>query len=502
MARMLAIIALVALSVALSLVTPRSPVASEIQATAPSPGSLDLTFGTGGKVITDFEGDSYDVGWGVVIQRDAKIVVAGETQSSTNRSFAIVRYTSNGTLDPTFDGDGKVRTDFTPTSGEEASAVSLQADGKLLAAGPVWFGLGTRSDFGLVRYNADGSLDTTFDGDGKVSIDFGTNWDWPVGIAVQSDGKIVLAGFTEASLYGPKDVVLARYNRDGMLDGSFDGDGKIVVDVTGGGDDEVGSLAVQADGRVLVGGSTRRGSGYSVFLLRYMPDGSLDASFDGDGKLIIDNPTFGIRDLALQPAGKILAGGGTSFGVTRFNSNGSLDTSFGSGGTADARFTTSAGVTAIVVQPNGSIVVAGSVGYNFALARFRPNGALDTSFGSDGTVETDVAPGDDIGWDVGVAPDGKIVLAGGSRPTFDGPMDFAVARYVGDPQCRVPNVRGKKLALARPAISKAHCSVGTVKRKTSKKVKRGRVISQSPRAASILPNLGKVNLVVSKGRRR
>ena len=500
MARKLTIIALVALSAALSLLTGRSTVASEVQATVARPGSLDSTFGTGGKVITDFEGGSYDVGFAVAVQRDGRIIVVGERENSTSRRGVVVRYKLNGALDSTFDGDGIVLSDFAYT----LRAVALQPDRKIVVAGEPPSQFGTGWDFALLRYKADGSLDTSFGGDGTVATHFGRD-DWPVGIAIQPDGKIVLAGWTEPSVYGPKDVALARYNRDGTLDGSFDGDGKIVTDVAGGGDDDVGAVALQADGRIVVGGSSRRGSDSSGFLLRYLPNGSLDPAFDGDGKVVVQSPTGYIGDLMLQQDGKIVATAG--FSVVRFNSGGGVDTNFGDRGVAGASFQGSASGGALTIQPNGKIVVGGSVwptwgsSDNFALARFLPSGALDSGFGSDGTVETDLAPGDDVGWDVGVAPDGKIVLVGGSRPTHDGPMDFAVARYVGDPQCRVPNVRGKKLPVAKSAISKAYCGLGKVQRKASKKVKRNRVISQSPKAGTTLPNLGKVGLVVSRGRR-
>ena len=493
MARKLTIIALVACAAVLSLLTARSPVASEIRTAAPRPGSLDPTFGPGGKVITDIENGSYDVGFAVAVQRDGRIIVVGE--NATSGRGVVVRYKLNGALDSTFDGDGKVLTDFAYT----LRAVALQPDRKIVVAGEPPSRLGTGWDFALLRYKTDGSLDTGFGGDGTVATHFGRD-DWPVGVAIQPDGKIVLAGWTEPSVYGPKDVALARYNRDGTLDGSFDGDGKVVTDVTGGGDDDVSAVAVQADGRIVVGGTTRTDIFGRGFLLRYLPNGRLDPAFDGDGRVVVQSPTGYIGDVALQGDGKIVTSG--VFSVVRFNSNGSVDTGFGDGGLAHASFQVSASGGAVTIQPNGKIVVGGSVGYDVALARFRSSGALDTSFGSNGTVETDLAPGgDDTGWDVGVAPDGKIVLVGASRPTSAAPFDFAVARYLGDPPCRVPNVRGKKLRLAKSAITNAHCSLGKLKRKASKRMKRNRVISQSPTAGTTLPNLGKVNLVLSRGRK-
>jgi uncharacterized delta-60 repeat protein len=251
----------------------------------------------------------------------------------------------------------------------------------------------------------------------------------------------------------------------------------------------------------LVGGYV--GFGSAAILVRYMADGGLDNSFDGDGKVVLTTPTSSISGLALQRDGKIVSAGGSS--VTRFNSNGSLDTSFGSGGNAVPSFQPQGFAAAVAVQPDGKIVAGGSRGFpnNFALARFQQGGSLDMTFGSGGMVETDLGAGDDVGWDLGIAPDGKIVLAGMSRPTSDGPFDFAVVRYLAaPPPCKVPNVHGKRLAVAKASIKKARCRVGKVTRKASKRAKKGRVLSQSPRAGVLVPSATKVNLVVSKGRRR
>ncbi|MEK6274902.1 MAG: PASTA domain-containing protein [Actinomycetota bacterium] len=468
-------------------------------------GDLDLTFAGDGTVVTDFEGGGYDVVWGVAVQRDLKILVAGETSTASSDSFAIVRYNANGALDPTFDGDGKVRTEFTASSFEQSDGLALQGDGKIVVAGYVRIpGSGTFADFALARYNPDGSLDTSFDGDGKVMTDFSSGGDLAFSVALQSDGKIVAVGISQQGV-GPAslDVGVARYNPNGSLDPSFDGDGRAVTPIAAGSEDQALDVAVQADGKLLVAGSAYgAGNAYNGVLVRYAADGSLDTSFDGDGKVVL--PSIGSR-LALQSDGRIIITSSPGFSVTRFNSNGSIDTSFGQGGSALAPVTGSASAPAI--QPDGKIVVAGSgaAGHNFAVARFQPGGSPDPSFGLGGAVETVLGgpAGSDLATDVGIALDGKIVVAGGSRPTSDGPFDFAVARYqAAPPPCKVPNVRGKKLAAAKTSIKKARCTVGKVARKASKRVKKGRVISQSPRAGASVPSGAKVNLVVSKGRKR
>src|SRR5262245_31511571 len=176
-----------------------------------APGDLDLTFGTDGIVITDFERGS-ERGFGIAIQQDGKIVVAGGQSD-----FDLARYNTDGTLDTSFDGDGKVTTSFGVF--DQAFAVAIQPDGKIIAAGTS--GLG---DFALARYNSDGSLDPTFDDDGKVTTNLAT-LDEVRGLAIQPDGKIIAAGLTESVVPSYESFAVARYNPDGSLDTTFDGDG-------------------------------------------------------------------------------------------------------------------------------------------------------------------------------------------------------------------------------------------------------------------------------------
>ena len=510
MARKVAIIALVALSGALSLLS-GNPAASPgigqvFTAASPKPGDLDPTFDGDGKVLTVWGNGSSVSASDVVIQADRKVVVAGSmtpADRGTGDSFAVVRYTVNGALDPAFDSDGKVQTEFAQWSFDRATSLTTQSDGKILVAGWAYDIVGgTGEDFALVRYNANGSLDGSFDGDGKMTTDFERGRDVGLSVAIQSDGKIVVAGYSSPSgnAGGSSDYAVARYNRDGSLDATFDGDGRVVTTLSA--RDRATTVAVQADGKIVVGGQLETGSPaftLAAGLVRYLPDGSLDSSFDGDGKLVLTMITS-IRDLAVQPDGKILAAG-SGFGVTRFNSNGALDTTFD--GQGNSLFQ-QGGVEALALQRDGRTIIVGPVGYpasDFAVARFDARGAVDSSFHSEGTVTTDFG-GMDIPFGVALGSNGEIVVAGGSGPAGGaGPNDLAVARYLNPPPCKVPNVRGKMLPAARSAITKAQCSVGKVRRKSSNKVKRGRVISQSPKARTTLPNLGKVNLVVSRGRR-
>jgi uncharacterized delta-60 repeat protein len=392
-------------------------------------GDLDTTFDGDGKVLTDFSGNSSDVGYDVAAQSDGKIVVVGHTGSETSVSFAVARYELNGALDASFDGDGKVSTDFTPTSAELAFATAIQPDGKILAAGDVSADASNRN-FALVRYKGDGTLDTTFDGDGKVVTDFESGIESAGAIALQPDGRIVLAGYTSPGP-DPPDIALVRYNPDGSLDNSFDGDGKLITPISAGSEDLGKDVAVQPDGRIVVGGRSRTGVNRNAVLVRYLPDGSPDGSFDGDGKVVVATPTNTIYALALQQDGKIVTAGDPGLSVTRFNPDGSVDTSFDGDGIATSPFS-QGGAIDVAVQPDGKIVAAGGVYYfglaDFAVARFWSSGVLDGDFGLEGGSTADFRGDDDYANGLALLPNGNIVVAGVSEP---GPVDIAVARFLG-----------------------------------------------------------------------
>ncbi|MEI7933742.1 MAG: Ig-like domain-containing protein, partial [Chlorobiaceae bacterium] len=243
-------------------------------------GGVDTSFGIGGKVTTDFGHD--DQGASVAVQSDGRIVVTGMTWFGNNNcDFALACYTINGSLDANFGTGGKVTTDFGGT--DESYRMTLQTDGKIIMAG------GCNGDFAIARYNSDGNLDATFGGDGKVTTDFGGN-DLGMGVTVQSDGKILVAGYAYAQEYEimhrqsdgtflvdncNSDFAIARYNADGTLDGTFGVNGKVITDI--GGTDFATDVTLQSDGKIVV-------SGYSngdFALARYNTDGSLDTSFSG-----------------------------------------------------------------------------------------------------------------------------------------------------------------------------------------------------------------------------
>jgi uncharacterized delta-60 repeat protein len=256
-----------------------------------TPGDLDTTFGTGGKVITHV-GSNFDVAKGVVIQPDGKIVVVG-----LGNGFTLARYNTDGRLDTSFNGTGKVTTLFNGGAAANAYAVALQADGKIIVAGS------SLNDFALARYNTNGTLDTSFNSTGTVTTPIGNGDDAANAVAIQPDGKIVAAGYAKFANY---DFALVRYNTDGTLDPAFNGTGKVTT-AFGNGDDFAKAVAIQRDDRIIVAGYAQFGNN-DFALARYNADGTPDASFNTTGKVTtpIGNNDESALAVALQIDSKIV----------------------------------------------------------------------------------------------------------------------------------------------------------------------------------------------------
>jgi uncharacterized delta-60 repeat protein len=278
-------------------------------------GTLDTDFGDNGLVITDFYGTN-NLAYAVALQSDGKIVIAGYIEFRGTHKFAVARYTAQGNLDSSFDGDGKVTTRFGGLSAH-AYAIAIQQDGKIITAGDAC------GNFALARYNTDGSLDNSFGRGGKVVTNISAD-DIAEAIAIQMDGKIIVAG---SSNTGTEDFALVRYNTDGTLDNSFDNDGKMTTEF--GGDDHAYSVAIQTDGKIIAAGEGELSGALPSFgLSRYNTDGTLDTSFDGDGKVITDFYSWDYdwaNAVSIQPDGKIVAAGwlddyylGTYFAIIRY----------------------------------------------------------------------------------------------------------------------------------------------------------------------------------------
>jgi len=395
-------------------------------------GALDTSFDGDGMATTSF-GEGRDRAQAVAIQADGKVVVAGYAYNGVRNDFAVARYHPDGSPDSSFDADGRLTTAFssyTYTS-DYAYAVAFQPDGKILVAGE------SGSAFALARYHPDGTLDTTFDGDGKVATPVGSS-SYGRALAIQDDGKVVVAGYSYTG--GNYDFAMARFNPNGVLDTTFDGDGKVITPI-GTSYDYANCLAIQPDGKIVVAGYSYNGSQYDFALARYNPDGSLDAEFDDDGKLTTPIATDSYAySVAIQPDGKIVVGGyawsnyNTELALVRYNSSGSLDATFDGDGVFRTQVGTSTSYGyALAVQRDGKIVAAGSTwngSTDFALVRVNAGGTLDTTFHGTGKVATPIGSGTDEARALAVQPDGRLVVAGFADK--GGQDDFAVVRYQGD----------------------------------------------------------------------
>jgi len=321
-----------------------------------SDGSSDNSFDTDGKLSFDF--GSTDEFQDVVVQSDGKIVVVGTSANN----FLVARYNTNGSLDTSFDTDGSDTEDIGTGTTDAAKSVVLQSDGKIVVAG------NSGNSFAIVRYNTDGSLDTSFDTDGKVTTLF-SGVTAAESVVLQSDGKIVVAGVAATNF------AVARYNLNGSLDNTFDTDGKVLTDIGVALGDYGASVTLQSDGKIVVAGT----SANNFAVARYNTNGSLDTSFNTNGTITTDfGLTDEAYSVVVQNNGKILVGGvayngsNQDMAISRYNSNGTPDTTFGTDGKTVLNISGNDFLYSLQIQ-SGKILAVGrssNQGSNFALARF------------------------------------------------------------------------------------------------------------------------------------
>jgi uncharacterized delta-60 repeat protein len=405
----------------------------------PGAGSLDPEFGTGGLVTTPL-GPNDDRAFRVRADDDGKYVVGGYSGNGSDTDFALVRYSAGGTLDSSFGTGGRAATPF--GAGDDG-IYDFQFDetGRIVAVG---YGFnGSDTDFALVRYTADGTLDESFGTAGVVTTPAGPGNDYARSVAFDSLGRIVVGGWGSAA-GGQFNFVVARYAADGTPDASFGTAGQ-VVSVLSAGPDMVNSLALDAAGRVIVAGQYHDGVRYQFALARYDEAGVLDPTFGGSGGTVgtaISTRDSGIQAVALDDAGRIVAGGWgynaptDDLALARYNPDGSLDGSFGFGG----KVMTPVGpdydtIQSLQIDAAGRLVVGGYASnggdYDFLVARYLPNGLLDPAFGTAGVVRTPLGAADDQIESLAIDAAGRIVVAGQSWTGTD--YDFAVARYFSEP---------------------------------------------------------------------
>jgi uncharacterized delta-60 repeat protein len=405
-------------------------------------GAPDAGFGDNGNLtLTRIENE--DFAFNVLLQLDGKIVVAGNCMDSGNGAFCATRLQTSGERDASYNGArGYNRTnlgDIIP------GAAVLQLDGKLLQVGSCK--QSGRWQFCFVRYDASGALDLSLSGGGSgvVKAAFSALGDAEArALVVQPDGKTILAGYCTND--GAADFCLTRHLRSGVLDPSFGNGGRVVTSISTG-DDFATAAVIQPDRKIVLAGTCFGPSNtFDFCVARYLPGGTLDASFGQGGKVItaIGGAADGVTSVLLQPDGKIVVAGYCqdanttlyNFCAARYRGDGALDTGFGTGGklitdvSGNQDFANSA-----LLQPDGKIVLGGNcfvnTDYDFCLVRYLSDGTVDFLFGPGGSVTRTVGLALDAATAIALQPDGKIVMAGyctdlpGSSRTL-----FCAARFL------------------------------------------------------------------------
>ena len=404
------------------------------------PGSLDEEFGTDGIVHLSF-GSISNCLWTMAIQPDGKIIAAGDSWPNT----VLARFTPDGVLDSSFGESGKVFSNFGFDT-NTINAIALQPDGKIVAAATSGTSFSNHAEVVVIRYQENGSFDDTFNGNGYVIIETGFSTAFGNAIAVQPDGKIVVVARVNNSNVNFK-VMVARFYTDGQLDISFGIEGVQLVSF-GDGPSIASSMVLQPDGKIIVAGNLKKTPPpFGDFALaRLNENGALDHTFGNQGTVVtqLSMESNLIRDLNIQPDHKIVAVGtanlaigspnsSSSIGVVRYHPNGILDSSFGNEGVVltQVQNRKTFGASS-VLQPDGKILVGGNVDYvgsneDFVLVRYTPEGLLDPEFGNDGVVITEISASADRIAEVALQADGKIVAAGDG---FVQDLEFVLVRYL------------------------------------------------------------------------
>lgn len=405
-------------------------------------GLLDATFGSNGITTTYIGATGFIARNDLAIQPDGKIVMAGWTKDSPFASFVIARYTENGVLDVTFDGNGIAYAEYDGISDYVANSIAIQEDGKILASG--YSQLGPFGDFLICRLLPNGELDNNFNGNGKLKIALSAEDDRSYTLALQPDAKILMAGTAKSGAYS--NFALARINATGKLDSTFDADG-VAIQSLGNLNSRIYAIALQSDGKIIAVGSINSGANQDIALARFNSNGTLDLSFGDQGKIIdhIGNHEDVAYAVALQPDGKILVAGNSyinsqssRFALLRYCPSGDRDESFGTNGIAVMpQFGSNSWAYAMALQPDNRILLAGTTGSNnldkdFALAKYNPDGTLNSDFGIGGIATTDVQNSPAIAHSIALLPDYNIIVGG--YTSMSSSAHLTLARYFNSPE--------------------------------------------------------------------
>jgi uncharacterized delta-60 repeat protein len=428
-------------------------------------GSLDSTFGNAGKVITDMS--ISDIGKAIVTQPDGKIILAGSAKTGANVDFAVLRFLPDGTPDSTFGNGGIVVTDI--DGDDQLYGLVLQADGKILVAGS-----SLTSHFQLLRYLPDGTLDNSF-GAGGITASNVAGYTSGIcrALAIQNDGKIILAG--GVNNVSNLDVAVLRFKTNGTPDSSFAVNGVRITN-NGGTHEQGYAVALQTDGKIVVCGysSVVNGNGHMI-VLRYTTSGNLDSTFANVGFVTtVVGISESVYTMGIQTDGKIVVGGNLvvnvpfngnhDFMLLRYNPDGSLDNTFGNAGIAIDHTDSSSLGFAMAIEPDGKILLGGRTDLgnasDFLLSCWLPDGTLDTSFGNAGYTQTTITAKDFANC-LTIQSDGKILMAGSGNDGSS--VDFIMVRYLygGVPES-VPEVVAQPkqmICFPNPFSSKATLQV-------------------------------------------
>ncbi|MGB2247983.1 MAG: hypothetical protein ACPH3N_09945 [Alcanivorax sediminis] len=406
-----------------------------------SDGSLDTGFDGDGHAVAPLP--IHNLPQRLLRQADGKLVMVGLTnnlQSTTGNDLTVVRFNDDGSLDTGFNSSGSLTANLgTWSSRATLKGLALQADGKFLAAGNA-FG-GQDEDAVIVRYNSDGSLDTSFADNGISHTDLG-NTEYLNDLLVQADGKVVATG----QLSGSITSLLLRLNSNGSADAGFGTAGAVQTNVSSNAYEIPNAVLQQTDGKLVTVGYSYNASQArpESMILRHNNDGTPDTSFDSDG--IVTTDIGGAHNyyvaVAQQSDSKLVALGYTGtterqLTLTRYLTDGSLDTSFGAGGIVidNAGAANTLGVDLAILSSGKILVAANTIDANgnqdFTLLRYNADGSPDTGFANNGSITTDFAGGNDIVRDLLVQPDGQILLAG-SATNADLSSGIGLARYNPD----------------------------------------------------------------------
>jgi uncharacterized delta-60 repeat protein len=399
-------------------------------ALAQAAGQLDPSFGYGGRVTTDF-GNPYNGATSVAMDSQGRIVAAGYTNdshpASGNDAAGIARFRPNGSLDPSFSGDGRVRA---RVEGYSVSRATVDSHDRVVIAGRTCDYSADHCDFALERYTPAGKLDPSFSGDGRVTTNIG-GYGWATSVTIDPQGRIVAAGGKGRHVGY---AAVARYNPNGTLDRSFSGDGKVISETLRAWPG--GAIAADARGRIVIGGYAGKFQDERLALARYTASGDLDRSFSGDGELV-SSLDGDVTSLTCDRYNRIVATG-AGFTVLRYRPDGTPDPTFGRDGQVRTRFAHQAEAASVAIDSHSRIVAAGYQYASgaldeaqFALARYMPNGRLDLTFSGNGRLRTDFPKGSAASA-VAIDAQDRIVAAGQAR-TGPSQADFALTRYVGYP---------------------------------------------------------------------